>query len=100
MTRTLAIETKEKVGSSVTLQGWYHILRPLGKIAFLVLRDRTGYIQIVLESKDQIEQMQTLQPGSVLKIDGIVKESPQTELGVEIGNPTITILNKVTETWP
>ncbi|MCB0749619.1 MAG: aspartate--tRNA(Asn) ligase, partial [Ignavibacteriae bacterium] len=65
--------------------------RSMGKIAFLVLRDRHGYIQIVIENKEDINKIKPLQPGSVLKINGEVKASDQTELGVEIINPEIEV---------
>ena len=33
-------------GKDVCLAGWVHELRDLGKLKFLVLRDREGFIQI------------------------------------------------------
>jgi len=38
--------TSEMDGKEVTLAGWAHEIRDIGKIKFLVLRDRTGIIQI------------------------------------------------------
>jgi asparaginyl-tRNA synthetase len=39
-------------GHSVTVQGWVTHTRSSGKIAFIVLRDGTGYLQAVLSRKD------------------------------------------------
>src|SRR3989338_4865683 len=50
-------------------------LRLMGKIAFLLLRDRTGLIQIVVEEKEDLEKLKSLQPGSILKVVGTPVES-------------------------
>ncbi|PSQ36659.1 aspartate--tRNA(Asn) ligase, partial [Halobacteriales archaeon SW_10_66_29] len=36
-------------GDSVTVAGWVHEIRDLGGIAFLILRDTTGKIQVKFE---------------------------------------------------
>ena len=36
------------VGRRVKLQGWIHRRRPHGGLTFLVLRDRSGKVQVVL----------------------------------------------------
>lgn len=97
MQRTISSECKTQVGESVTLMGWLFNLRRLGKIAFLLLQDRGGIIQVVLENEDQIKKIASIQNGSILQITGTVKEAKNQELGVEISNPEIEILNSVTE---
>jgi len=41
-----------QVGQVVTVRGWVMTTRSSGKIAFIVLRDGTGYLQAVLSKKD------------------------------------------------
>jgi len=48
MKRTLAIELPRHIGEEVRLVGWLHHLRDKGKIAFVLVRDRTGVAQGVV----------------------------------------------------
>ncbi|MCR6699580.1 OB-fold nucleic acid binding domain-containing protein, partial [Escherichia coli] len=63
----------KKLEEVVKLQGWVHKLRKLGKIAFVLLRDRTGIIQCVVDAK-KID-VKELKLESVVEIEGIVKEN-------------------------
>ncbi|MFW5976186.1 MAG: OB-fold nucleic acid binding domain-containing protein, partial [Alkalispirochaetaceae bacterium] len=47
--RVLARDVERNVGSEVTVQGWVHRIRELGGISFVLLRDRSGMVQIVYE---------------------------------------------------
>ena len=78
-----------KVGDGVvTVRGWVQDVRNLGGISFVTLRDSFGTIQITLPKK-KIEEnlfktLTTVARESVVSITGEVKESNQTELGLEI----------------
>ena len=39
-------------GQPVTVRGWVMTTRSSGKIAFVSLRDGTGYLQVVVSKKD------------------------------------------------
>ena len=39
-------------GKEVTLNGWQHNIRSVGKIWFLILRDGTGLVQCVVVNKE------------------------------------------------
>ena len=43
--------TKELVGRQVRLNGWVQRRRDLGKLIFIYLRDREGFIQVVFARK-------------------------------------------------
>ncbi|MCK4317488.1 aspartate--tRNA ligase, partial [Candidatus Bathyarchaeota archaeon] len=47
--RTYIEEARHRVGERVTLAGWVSRTRDLKKIRFIVLRDRTGEIQVVVK---------------------------------------------------
>lgn len=100
MKRSISTECKSKIGEKVLLQGWLHTFRNIGKIGFLGLRDRAGIIQIVIENKSDLDTLSKLQPGSILQIEGEVKESSQTELGIEITKASLSIENSVSTAWP
>lgn len=96
MTRTLISQLPEKVNQQITLRGWLNNMRVLGAIVFLILRDRTGFCQVVLQDKSLLKRITDLQPGTVLTIKGTVVSASKTELGVEVIDPSIEIESPVT----
>ncbi len=91
MQRTLSSELLQHVGKRVYIRGWLHTFRSLGKLNFVILRDFKGFVQIVVEDKDEKQKIAHLQPGSVLKIEGKAIASAQAGLGIEIIEPKITV---------
>ncbi|MGN1044743.1 MAG: aspartate--tRNA(Asn) ligase [Candidatus Methanomethylophilaceae archaeon] len=73
---------------TVTVRGWVQDIRNLGGISFITLRDRYGTIQLTLPKKkidpELFGAITKLSRESVIAVTGEVKESNQTELGVEI----------------
>ncbi len=71
----------ESVGQEATLQGWLYNIRSSGSIAFLEVRDGSGFIQAVV-SKDTVpaevwENVQKLTQESSLKVTGTVVAHPK-----------------------
>lgn len=97
--RLLAKELHQHLDQPVTVRGWLNNIRAIGKVNFLILRDRTGLIQIVIQEKSEYQKIAHLQPGSILKVQGEAVKS-QSDLGVEIINPTITVESPVTDVPP
>ena len=54
MERIMITQLKEQLDREVTICGWVHTLRNQGKIRFMIIRDITGFIQVVV-SKDKNE---------------------------------------------
>lgn len=97
MHRVLASELPNCLEKRVAVRGWLNNLRALGKLSFLLLRDRTGLIQVVIETKEELQKVVDLQPGSILKVVGLVANSGDK---VEITNPQITVENPIREIPP
>lgn len=95
--RVLAKEVLKHVGKSVHLKGWLHKKRLMGGLAFIVVRDRSGLVQIVVQDKNEVEKLRGMQIGTVLEVDGKVSEEPRAPGGAEIHEPSITIITEVTE---
>ena len=95
MERILAKELPDSIGRSVFLCGWFNNLRTFGKLSFLLLRDRSGLAQIIIEDKEELKKIAHLQPGSILSIQGKVVASKEAALKVEIIHPTITVENSI-----
>ena len=72
----------------VTVKGWVQDIRNLGGISFIALRDRYGVIQLTLPKKkidpELFGSITKLSRESVISVVGEVRESNQTELGVEV----------------
>ncbi|WP_435119199.1 aspartate--tRNA(Asn) ligase [Halolamina sp. C58] len=83
-------------GESATVAGWVHEIRDLGGIAFLILRDKSGKLQIKLE-KDEMDD-ELVETGldvhreSVLKVAGDVKEEPRAPTGFELVPESIDVI--------
>lgn len=88
--RILASELSKYIDQPVKLRGWLNNIRPFGKINFLILRDRTGFAQIVIDDKEEFRKISHLQPGSILSITGKAVAS-QAALGAEVVAPNIQV---------
>ncbi|WP_255148647.1 aspartate--tRNA(Asn) ligase [Halorarius halobius] len=83
-------------GQHATVAGWVHELRDLGGIAFLIVRDTTGKIQVKLE-KDEMDD-ELVETGldaareSVVTVVGDVEEEPRAPTGVEVVPESIEVV--------
>ncbi|WP_254543273.1 aspartate--tRNA(Asn) ligase [Halomarina pelagica] len=83
-------------GERVTVAGWVHELRDLGGIAFLILRDKTGRIQVKFAKDemddDLVETGTSVSRESVVRVDGTVEEEPRAPTGVEIVPESVEVV--------
>jgi aspartyl-tRNA synthetase len=86
-------------GKEVTVCGWVETLRVAGKISFLLLRDRTGIVQVFLD-KNLTEKFKELRKESVVKIVGMVNKRPENQIKremktgeIELGAKELEVLN-------
>lgn len=98
MKRILSLEINEKVGKLVTLAGWVHARRNLGKIIFIDLRDRKGLTQVVFipdeldkKSKDLAKK---LRPEFVVEMTGLVQKRNEKNVNKDLGTGEVEILAK------
>lgn len=87
MERTLAIDTINKIGQTVTLKGWVNTKRDHSKIVFIDLRDRSGLIQIVGTG----ELLGSLKTEEVVSIEGLVKARPEKLINLELTTGTVEL---------
>jgi aspartyl-tRNA synthetase len=83
-------------GESVTVAGWVHEVRDLGGIAFLILRDTTGRIQVKFEKDemddDLVETGREAARESVITVRGDVEEEPRAPTGVEVVPESVEVV--------
>jgi len=99
MKRIVASELSQHVGERVTMAGWLHNLRRMGRVNFLLLRDRTGLAQAVL-GKEDLAPLEGLQMETVLELSGTVVEAPAAPLGLELHGVELKVLSPVADTLP
>lgn len=89
--RTISQDLPQHIGKKVTISGWLHKKRALGGLMFIVLRDRGGLTQVVIDKEAEEEKLRGLQVGTVLSVTGEVVEEKRAQGGVEIHEPTIVV---------
>lgn len=98
--RTLARDLPQHSGERVLLQGWLHHQRQLKAVDFLLLRDRSGIVQIVVEEPGMRAMLAALPHESVLEVRGDAVASTQAPNGVEIHDPVFSVLSEGSEEPP
>lgn len=88
MTTVRIEDLARHVGQSVTIRGWVTHTRSSGKIAFVVLRDGTGYLQGVLSKKEVPEpvwaRFPSLTQEASVALTGVVQAEPRAPGGYEM----------------
>jgi len=100
MNRILSSELLSHENQRVLLRGWLVSFRSLGKLNFLILRDRAGFAQVIVEDREEAKKLAQLFPGSVLSIEGKSVKSEKAGLGVEVLEPKIEVEVAVDEPPP
>jgi len=85
--RTLVSELSGRIGSEVTLAGWVHRVRDLGKVCFVILRDRSGQAQLVFDGKPEVT------PETVIRVTGDAAANEKAPGGVELRVKSLEVLS-------
>jgi aspartyl-tRNA synthetase len=95
--RTPIIQITPESGS-VSATGWAHEIRDLGGLAFILLRDRTGIVQITIPKKKVSEEILTtfkeISRESVIQVTGEVKSVDKAPGGREIIPETMVLISR------
>lgn len=89
---------------TVELAGWVHEIRDMGKLKFLILRDRDGFIQITAKkgvTNDKLlSEISQISRESVITVKGTVIVTKMAPNGVEINPTEIQVLSKAKTPLP
>ncbi|MBA2879208.1 asparaginyl-tRNA synthetase [Anoxybacillus kamchatkensis] len=95
--KTTIAEVHKYVGQEVTIGAWLANKRSSGKIAFLQLRDGTGFIQGVVEkaqvSEDVFQAARSMTQESSLYVTGVVREDARSPFGYELSVTNIELIH-------
>ncbi|MEO0202498.1 MAG: aspartate--tRNA ligase [candidate division WOR-3 bacterium] len=87
---------KELIGSEVIICGWVRRIREVGGINFIDLRDRYGRVQVVIEDKTLIENLD-IALEYVIRVKGLVRRRPEKDINPNHPTGEIEVLAKEIE---
>ena len=94
MERVYAADVKAHVGQEIKVQGFVENLRNGAAMAFIVLKDITGKVQITVEKEklpDLVPVIDALTPDSVITVTGVAVENEYVKMGgIELIPSSIT----------
>ncbi|HOK18035.1 MAG TPA: aspartate--tRNA ligase [Caldisericia bacterium] len=85
--------TEENIGKNLTIYGWIKTIRNLGGLIFFEVRDRSGFVQVVVDSnqKEIFEIAKKIGNEWVVKVTGDVRERPKENINENIKTGKIEI---------
>lgn len=93
--------TLEHIDAEVTVRGWVHAIRDMGKIAFLEVRDNTGLLQVVVDDPSTLPD---LGAEFVVEVRGQVRKRGERYVNdklvtgtIELGAGSVKVLNASAE---
>ena len=92
-TRIHIAKISQHIGETITVAGFIQTIRNQGKIAFLILRDITGTVQVVFIDQKLVESLSEISTESVVRIIGKVKMEKQAPGGFEIEVEKLELLS-------
>lgn len=100
MLTLIAQITPDHIGQSLTLAGWIQTIRSSGKIAFIELRDGSGYLQCIAElstlGQDKFDTLAWLSIESSLSLTGTLAKHPKKD-EYELHVTAYTLYGKATD---
>ncbi len=90
-------------GKQAVVAGWVDRIRIVGKIAFVIIRDKNGLFQVVVKKTDTpgiYEEIEELGQEDVVVFEGIIKESISSLGGKELVARKIRVLAKARRPLP
>ncbi|WP_035053067.1 asparagine--tRNA ligase [Carnobacterium pleistocenium] len=98
MNHITIVESKNHVGEEVEIGAWVANKRSSGKIAFLQLRDGSGFFQgIVVKSEVEEEVFQlakSLNQETSIRLTGVIQEDSRSKFGYEIAVNSIKVIGE------
>ena len=95
MERIIVSNINKYINKKIKVEGWIYRIRKLKEITFLVIRDRSAFVQCVIENKNI--NLDNIKLESVVSIIGEVKESKNSLNPFEILVENIEIISEASE---
>jgi aspartyl-tRNA synthetase len=83
-------------GKTITVAGWIEDIRNIGSIAFIILRDRKGTLQVTSlkkENSELFDMLVNIPRESVIAVNGLCKKSDKARNGYEVIPKEVEVLS-------
>ncbi len=100
MPRLLTGQLAAHIGEPVEVAGWVQSARHLSNVVFLLLRDRGGLVQIVVDAPDLMAAAGRLVAETVVVVEGQVVASDEASGGRELRASSIRVISPAVGTPP
>jgi nondiscriminating aspartyl-tRNA synthetase len=84
LAKDMGTAARERPGEEAEASGWVHRIRELGGVVFVMLRDRSGVVQLVLEEKPVSADGSPLTLESIIRARGIPALNDKAPGGAEL----------------
>ncbi|MDR1374885.1 MAG: aspartate--tRNA(Asn) ligase [Treponema sp.] len=84
LARDMEAAARDRPGEEAEASGWVHRIRELGGVIFVMLRDRSGLVQLVLEEKPVSADGSPLTLESVVRVRGLPALNEKAPGGAEL----------------
>jgi aspartyl-tRNA synthetase len=102
--RTYNKDCASKAGEKVKINGWVQENRNLGGLRFILLKDRSGEVQVTVVKGEVSEEIKEATSGltreSYVEVVGALKANEKAPMGVELIPETFTVINKADSPTP
>lgn len=98
MKRRLVKELNNLINEKVLIEGWVHKIRSLKSITFLIIRDKSGLVQCVVDNNKFNVNDITIE--SVVSVIGKVNEGKNSLNSFEVEVQSIDVINEAKESLP
>ncbi|MDR2133670.1 MAG: aspartate--tRNA(Asn) ligase [Treponema sp.] len=100
LARDVAAAAGENPGAEVQVSGWVHRIRDMGGITFVVLRDRSGILQLVFNEKPVDSSGAALTLESVISARGVPALNGKAPGGVELRVSALEVTGRAAPELP
>jgi aspartyl-tRNA synthetase len=88
--------TSKDYNNTITVAGWVEDIRNIGSIAFIILRDKKGTLQVTALKKENLElfnKLVNIPRESVIAVNGLCQKSDKARNGYEIMPNEVEVLS-------
>src|SRR5919205_478320 len=88
------------LGQKVRVGGWVEDTRDIGKLAFAVIRDMTGSVQVIATNDDNLQLLKNIPRQSAVIVSGLVQKSKAKDFSVEVKVEELILLSSAAHPLP